>query len=241
LWAGLKAAGAAPNVVPAPFLQGHTMSEAQPRNITQRLLAVMSEVDYIRKDQKKIDGKYTAVLHDDVTDKLHPFFVKHGIVVFVRCHADARTVLTGTSTKGGTPYTRFEGLFDVEFCNADDPADFKVSTVPAFGLDEGDKGPGKASSYAVKYALLKTLMLVTGDQEESRPEEVVKVPRLTAEALKTYKTELLAAKTKAAINTIAKAARKQVVEVAGQHEGHPDWVDIFDFAGKCAGTLGDTK
>ena len=217
------------------------MSEAQPRNITQRLLAVMSEVDYIRKDQKKIDGKYTAVLHDDVTDKLHPFFVKHGIVVFVRCHADGRTVLTGTSTKGGTPYTRFEGLFDVEFCNADVPSDFKISTVPAFGLDEGDKGPGKASSYAVKYALLKTLMLVTGDQEESRPEETVKVPRLSAGALETYKTELLAAKTGDAVNTIAKAARKQIHALAGEHEGHPDWVEIFNFAGKCNGALRDAK
>ena len=35
-----------------------------------------------------------------------------------------------------------------------------------FGIDDQDKGPGKAMSYAVKYALLKTLGLETGDDPD---------------------------------------------------------------------------
>jgi hypothetical protein len=35
-----------------------------------------------------------------------------------------------------------------------------------YGIDDQDKGAGKAMSYAVKYALLKTLGLETGDDPD---------------------------------------------------------------------------
>ena len=35
-----------------------------------------------------------------------------------------------------------------------------------YGIDNGEKGPGKAVSYAVKYALLKTFCLETGDDPD---------------------------------------------------------------------------
>jgi hypothetical protein len=35
-----------------------------------------------------------------------------------------------------------------------------------YGIDDSDKGPGKAISYAVKYALLKALGLETGDDPD---------------------------------------------------------------------------
>ena len=52
------------------------------------------------------------------------------------------------------------------FINADDPEDrFSIKTY-AHSDDTTDKGPGKAYTYAVKMALLKVLMLESGDNEE---------------------------------------------------------------------------
>ncbi len=52
--------------------------------------------------------------------------------------------------------------------NADEPTDFVTVPVCSHAEDQGDKAPGKALSYATKYAILKVLMLESGDDEESR-------------------------------------------------------------------------
>jgi hypothetical protein len=54
----------------------------------------------------------------------------------------------------------------------DNPADRFTSEGFGYGTDNSDKGVGKSFSYAVKYALLKTFMIESGDDEEDRqPEE----------------------------------------------------------------------
>ena len=61
---------------------------------------------------------------------------------------------------------RVELKLDIRFVNIDEPADYTDVPSFGFGIDSQDKGPGKAMSYAVKYALLKTLGLETGDDVE---------------------------------------------------------------------------
>ena len=51
----------------------------------------------------------------------------------------------------------------VRFVNIDEPQDFFDVQSFGYGVDGQDKGPGKAMSYAVKYALLKALGLETGE------------------------------------------------------------------------------
>lgn len=137
------------------------------QTIIQRLNAVMAEPDaaYIQKNQKRINGQYTAVSHDQVARKLQPLFAKHGIIVAPRLTSGA-TVQTGRSTKNGNPIIRFEGIYDVHFYGLE--GDSITITVPAHADDEGDKAPGKATSYAVKSALLKVTMMESGDDEEER-------------------------------------------------------------------------
>lgn len=127
------------------------MTEAM--NIHQRLAAVMGEVSYIQKQQKQ-GMKYTIVSHDAVTAKVRPALLKHGVVYYpVRCDH---------SHNGN----RAECSMTVRFANIDAPEDY--IDVPSFGygIDPQDKGPGKAMSYAVKYALLKALGLETGDDAD---------------------------------------------------------------------------
>jgi hypothetical protein len=99
---------------------------------------------------------YSIVSHDKVTAAVRPILVKHGIVYYP---AALNVAQDGNRT---------QVQMSVKFCNVDNPDDFIHVESLGYGIDAQDKGPGKAISYAVKYALLKCLGLETGDD----PDEV---------------------------------------------------------------------
>lgn len=123
-------------------------------NLHQRILAIMAEVDYIQKDPKKGGQQYSTVPHDKVTAKLHPMFVKHGIL--------AIPSIVEYEQEGNRTRVKME----TQFVNADDPSQVIKICSLGYGVDSSDKGPGKATSYAFKYALLKLFCLETGDDPE---------------------------------------------------------------------------
>lgn len=122
-------------------------------NVHQRLASAMRVVTYIQKEKKQ-GMNYTIVSHDAVTAKVRPALLEVGIVYYpVRCE----------HTHNGN---RAECSVTVRFVNIDDPADFFDVPTFGYGIDPQDKGPGKAMSYAVKYALLKAMGLETGDDAD---------------------------------------------------------------------------
>jgi hypothetical protein len=125
------------------------------RNIAQRINAAMAEVDYIQKE-KKSGMNYSIVSHDAVTAKVRPILQRHGVVYYPR---NIQVSQNGNRT---------EAVMVVRFENMDDRSDFIDVVSVGYGVDQQDKGPGKAISYGVKYALLKLLGLETGDD----PDEV---------------------------------------------------------------------
>jgi len=131
----------------------------EPLNIHQRLAAAMKEITYIQKD-KKSGMKYSIVSHDKVTAKVRPSLLEHGIVYYPVCLEH--------TTNGN----RVEVTMSIKFVNIDDSNDYFVVPSLGFGIDNQDKGPGKAISYAVKYALLKALGLETGDDPDQDQEAV---------------------------------------------------------------------
>lgn len=134
-------------------------------NIYQRIAKVMEKVAYIRKD-KKVDT-YMAVTHDAVTAEVRPQFVEFGIVI-VPTQISGKAQETGMTTARGNPIIRYEAGYDIAFVNVDEPSDRIVVHVESHALDQGDKAPGKAMSYATKYAILKLLMIETGEGDEGR-------------------------------------------------------------------------
>ena len=124
------------------------------RNIAQRIAAVMGEVDYVQKEKKQ-GMNYSIVSHDAVTAKVRPLLHKHGVIYYPRGL---------TVSQNGN---RTEAVFTVRFENIDDRADFIDVETFGYGVDPQDKGPGKAMSYGVKYALLKVLGLETGDDPDT--------------------------------------------------------------------------
>jgi hypothetical protein len=127
------------------------MSDAM--NLWQRLANAQSKVDYVQKEKKQ-GMNYSIVSHDAVTAKVRP--------VLVECGIHYHPVALQFNQNGN----RTEVALTVRFVNVDKPEEF--IDVPSLGyvIDTQDKGPGKAISYAVKYALLKTLGLETGDDPE---------------------------------------------------------------------------
>jgi len=134
-------------------------------NIYQRVQKVMQAVAYVKKD--KAVENYMAVTHDMVTAMVRPHFVANGIILSPRV-VEGRMVDTGRKSKSGNPAMRYEGTFEVDFVNMDEPTDKITIRLDAHADDYGDKAPGKALSYASKYAVLKLLMLETGENDEGR-------------------------------------------------------------------------
>ena len=140
-------------------------------NIYQRINAVRRAVGYVQKDKKVEGAGYMAVTHDAVTALIRAAAIEHGIVIYPSLVSSA-VKDTGATTGKGVPYIRYEGTYDVSFVNEEDPTDRVVSRIESHAIDQGDKAPGKAISYAVKYAELKMFLLETGEDEEGRAEMV---------------------------------------------------------------------
>ena len=151
-------------------------------NIYQRINKIRKAVDYVKKDKKVAEGGgYMAVTHDAVTAIVRPHMTEHGVVCVPQL-IESSVTDTGTTTSKGTPFIRYSAKYQFEFVNADEPGDsFKV-VIESHALDVGDKAPGKALSYAKKYAILKLLELETGDDDEGRQEQKVKREKNTPRA-----------------------------------------------------------
>lgn len=140
--------------------------KSQP-NVYQRVLSIMEDLDYIQKGEKTVNNTYRFVSHDQVTAAIHPLCVKHRLL----------PIPSTISSKQDGNMTQL--MLRVKFVNVDQPEDFFEVDFPGYGIDGGgvnregkpipvgDKGPGKAVSYAYKYSILKTFCLETGEDPDN--------------------------------------------------------------------------
>jgi hypothetical protein len=176
-------------------------------NIHERLAAVMRGVAYVKKDATVGTGTYayTAVSHDQVTAATRPFFLEHGVLVRPSLVSSRTAEIGKTDKEPKLAIIRYSGTYDVAFINVDNPADRETIRVEADADDRGDKAPGKAMSYATKYAILKVLQLETGESDEART--VVGVG-LSDDAVAMYLGMIAAAPTKESLEPVKLAAFK---------------------------------
>lgn len=156
--------------------------EVRVLNIYQRINEVRRLCPYIKKNKEVSGaGTYMAVTHDHVTAELRPYLIEQGIVIVPRL-ISSHVADTGTFTKSNIPIIRYEARYEIDFVNMDDPADRVTVPIESHALDQGDKAPGKAASYATKYAALKLFSIETGDREEERIETKGEKPNLKSSA-----------------------------------------------------------
>jgi hypothetical protein len=173
-------------------------------NLFQRINECRKKIDYIQKDKSVSTGggSYKAVTHDAVTAIVRTHMVDFGIVsypVLVESLMNPPIVnVDGTQSK----QMRYEATYDFHFVNADKPEDRLTIRIQAHAMDNADKAPGKALSYAKKYAILKLFEIETGEDEESRYQ---------SEGLSDDRVELLITKIKIADGDEKKQAYKDAI------------------------------
>ncbi len=175
--------------------------------LLQRLAQVQRAVDYIQKE-KKAGMKYSIVSHDAVTAKVRPLMVELGVLYYP---AHIEMTLVGNRT---------QMTAIIRFVSIDDDKDYIDVYSAGYGIDEQDKGPGKAISYSVKYALLKALGLESGDDPDYDQETEHRDstnPDLIA--LDDFKTAIEAAATKPELEAAYDRHKGAIEKAAQNHAG----------------------
>lgn len=134
-------------------------------NILQRINSVRKAISYVQKDKSVSTGAgaYRAVSHDQVTALVRPHMIEAGIV----CIPNLIASCSHPKEDGAKQY-RYDATYEFVFSSEDDPKDCVAIKIEAHAMDNADKAPGKALSYAKKYAILKLFEIETGEDEESR-------------------------------------------------------------------------
>ena len=160
--------------------EGLSLEEIKGLNIYEKLSLITDEIGVIEKNlnvQVNKTSSYKAVSERDVLDAVKPierkyrvysFPIKRNVIdretlVKETEFVDSRTDNT-TTTRTNSLFMRIETIY--RFVNIDKPEEFVETTVYGDGVDTGDKAPGKAMTYADKYALMKAYKLSTGDDPD---------------------------------------------------------------------------
>jgi hypothetical protein len=134
------------------------------KNIYQRINSIMRDCDYLQKKEAQ-QGK--GIKYDEVVAMLREHLIQHGVVMVIR--QPSMECLNGVE---GTKQKIYQGFYEMDLINIDKPDEKVTHTTFAHGMDGGDKGPGKAHTYAVKTLLVKGFAIETGEDEESRSEKI---------------------------------------------------------------------
>ncbi len=137
--------------------------------IQQRLWWIREQRDYIQKvDLSAGDAAYdSAVAHPELVRAVRPLFQKARVLWYpLNCKRHECQVVD--TSHGPALWAEYTWTF--RFQCVDDAADFidveVASTGWSWKFDGYDKGPGKASTYADKYALMRVLGLEAGDDPD---------------------------------------------------------------------------
>lgn len=144
-------------------------------NIFQRMMKATAEIKRVAKNLKVEISKsqsYKAVAEADVLEAVKPVEEKFGIYSYpvdrkiIKDEAyTTRSEYNGNSSEKTTLFMRLEVTY--RFINVDKPDEFIDITTYGDGVDTQDKAPGKAMTYADKYALLKAYKIPTGDDPDA--------------------------------------------------------------------------
>lgn len=138
------------------------------KNIFQRVAAITAELGAIAKDLTVGEGDkaYSATSEATILAAVKPLEEKHGVFSYaVSRTLDQKIVEKPYMWNGEQRLVRLVMATVTEvyrFVNVDEPTDCLETVSFGTGMDSGDKAPGKAMTYADKYALMKTYKISTG-------------------------------------------------------------------------------
>lgn len=152
--------------------------ETKQMNLFQRMNAITSEMKTVSKNLEVDMGSgktYSAVGERDVIDTVKPLEAKYGIYSYPFNREIIDSKIMVTTGKYGDKQQQFLRLsVTYRFVNIDNPSEFIDVISYGDGVDTQDKAPGKAMTYADKYALLKAYKVATGEDTDQTPSEELK-------------------------------------------------------------------
>jgi len=156
-------------------------------NIYERLSLATEKIDKVAKNLKVGIGnsQYKAVGEADVLAAVKPIEKECRIYSYpIKRELVSTNEFTTTSEYNGTTKEKLTIFLRIKtiyrFVNIDNPTDFIDVETFGDGVDAQDKAPGKAMTYADKYALLKAYKIETGeDPDQSFSKDMKKISLIT--------------------------------------------------------------
>lgn len=157
-------------------------------NLYEKLLDIQNAIDRFVKDNQVGEGKqaYKAVSSEQVLDTVRPLMNKHRLLLIPS--VTSANVIVGATSSGTARYLT-ELHMVMTWCDVESKEELAVPWY-AQGVDlAGEKGVGKANTYAEKYFLMKFFHVPTpkddpdGDKKTSSGEKVQKGTQAEVETL----------------------------------------------------------
>ena len=162
-------------------------------NLYEKIQAVSNEVRNISKDMTVGSGTYSykAVSDIDVTLAVKDAEQKHKLVsIPIKQELINSEVIRIQKKNNEEGLTYVDTIkMTVRIIDLEDTSTFIDIESFGKGIDSGDKGFGKASTYARKYALLNAYKIATGedpDAEKSKETTTAKTPELKRMEVENY-------------------------------------------------------
>jgi hypothetical protein len=157
-----RGAEATPAVEPsAPTLNGATVEEPMRLNLRQKLAEVRRRIGYIQKRGHNERFNYSYVTAADIAGSVGDILSELGVVVI----PSLENITYESAASRGETTRLARVVMAYTFADVDSGEEI-VAKVAGQGLDTGDKAPYKAMTGALKYALLQSFLLATGDDPE---------------------------------------------------------------------------
>jgi hypothetical protein len=138
------------------------MAETDSRNVYQRLVAVRRQVSGLAKDGTS-QQKFKYVSSNNVLGTIRPLLDAEGLALEVRVLD--HTLHSKWSGQSDQKEHLTELTVEFVWVNMDSPEQRIVCPWYGQGLDTGEKGVGKALTYAEKYFLLKQFSIPTDEDD----------------------------------------------------------------------------
>ena len=141
---------------------------SEPMSLHRKLTEVMAAIDWQPKTGRNQQQNYSFVSVERIKDAVRTELAKQRVMVYTSTKTIERSEVT-TRNGGTMSHVTIQG--EVTFADGDSGEMF---TVEAAGeaMDSGDKALNKAQTAMVKYALINTFLIPTGDDPDQETPDV---------------------------------------------------------------------
>ena len=136
--------------------------EPKQLNLRQKLAEVRRRIGYVQKRGFNERNNYSYVTAADLAGAVGDILAELGVVIIPRLES----ITYEPNPSGRSEVSRAAQVIMAYTFTDVDTGDEITTKVAGQGLDSGDKAPYKAMTGALKYALLQSFLLATGDDPE---------------------------------------------------------------------------